>query len=154
MCYCCSNFVVCFLLLFVTTSLSLCTAAARAEYPFLSVCAVFSCFQTMVILLPVFGIFLTCEQLLMHAIVHRGLYGHRETVCTGSRLGEENKNKKQQQQQNLPHQGLEPASVLRWLFIGTLCQLSYSRPLPFFQLNALGVIRYRCKTVSVLFNTF
>ena len=42
-------------------------------YPFLSVCAVFSCVQTMV-WLPVFGIFNVCAQMimLMHAIAHGG----------------------------------------------------------------------------------
>ena len=55
------------------------------RYPFLSVCAVFSCVQTMVWLplVPVFGIFnvhtdvAACDCSL-------GLYGHRKTVCTGN----------------------------------------------------------------------
>ena len=52
------------------------------RYPLLSVCAVFSCVQTMV-WLPALG-FLTCAKMLMHAIAHRGLYGHRKRVCTES----------------------------------------------------------------------
>ena len=40
-------------------------------YPFLSVCAVFSCVQTMV-WLPVFGIFNVCAQMMMHTIAHGG----------------------------------------------------------------------------------
>ena len=51
------------------------------RYPFLSVCAVFSCVQTTV-WPPVFGI---CD---MHTYVYAcdcrgGLYGHRKSVCTG-----------------------------------------------------------------------
>ena len=46
------------------------TTAARATLPLLSMCAVFSCVQTMV-WLPVFG-FLTCPQMLIHVIVHGG----------------------------------------------------------------------------------
>ena len=55
------------------------------RYPFLSVCVVFSCVQTIVWLplVPVFGIFN------VHTDVDacdctRGLYGHRKKVCTGS----------------------------------------------------------------------
>ena len=52
------------------------------RYPFLSVCAVFSCVQTMA-WLPVFGSFN------VHTHVEacnctRGLYWHRKRVCTGS----------------------------------------------------------------------
>ena len=52
------------------------------HYPFLSVCAVFSCVHTMV-RLPVLGIFN------VHTDVDacdctRGLYGHRKEVFTGS----------------------------------------------------------------------
>ena len=54
------------------------------RYPFLSVCAVLPCVQTMV-WLPVFGISN------MHTAVDachctRGLYGHRKRVCTGNTL--------------------------------------------------------------------
>ena len=71
------------------------------RYPFLSVCAVFSCVQRLV-WLPVFGIFN------MHTDVDacdctRGLYGHRKRVCTESWLWEKSP---------LPHQGIEPGSVL------------------------------------------
>ena len=72
------------------------------RYPFLSVCGVFSCIQTM-IWLPVFGIFNVrsdadaCD-------CTRGLCGHRQRVRTESWPREKNP---------LPHPGLEPASVLR-----------------------------------------
>ena len=58
------------------------------RYPFLSVCAVFPCVQTM-IWLPVFGFFNVrtdgdaCD-------CTRGLYGHRKRVCTESWLWEKN----------------------------------------------------------------
>ena len=72
------------------------------RYPFLSVCGVFSCIQTM-IWLPMFGIFNVrsdadaCD-------CTRGLCGHRKRVRTESWPREKNP---------LPHPGLEPASVLR-----------------------------------------
>ena len=55
------------------------------RYPFLSVCAVFSCVQTIVWLplVPVFGIFNVHTDVdACHCT--RGLYGHRKKVCTGS----------------------------------------------------------------------
>ena len=51
--------------------------------------------------------FLTCAQKSMNAIAHKGLYGHRKRVCTGSWLWGKNPS---------PHRGLEPASVLRLSF--------------------------------------
>ena len=79
------------------------TAAARAALPIpISVCSICRLSRQW------YGCqcsgFLTCTQLLMHAIAHRRLYGHRKGVCTGSRLWAKNP---------LPHRGLEPASVLR-----------------------------------------
>ena len=74
-------------------------------YRFLSVCAVFSCVQT-VTWLPVFEIFIVrtdvdaCD-------CTRGLCGHRKRVCTGSWLWEKSP---------LLHVGLEPASVLHLAF--------------------------------------
>ena len=52
------------------------------RYPFLSVCAVFSCVQTMV-WLPVFGIFNVRTDVDACDCI-RGLYGHRKRVCTES----------------------------------------------------------------------
>ena len=51
--------------------------------------------------------FLTCAQKSRNAVAHKGLYGHRKRVCTGSRLWEKNP---------LPNWGHEPASVLRLAF--------------------------------------
>ena len=49
---------------------------------------------------------LSCAQMLMHAISHGGVYGHRKRVCTESWLWEEN---------SLPHWGNKPASAA-WRF--------------------------------------
>ena len=52
--------------------------------PFLSVCVVFSCGQTM-IWLPVWGSFNVRTDTDVHAIAHGAvLYGHRKRVCTES----------------------------------------------------------------------
>ena len=52
------------------------------RYPFLTVRAVFSCVQTMV-LLPVLGIF-NVRTDVKACDCTRGLYGQRKRVCTGS----------------------------------------------------------------------
>ena len=69
-------------------------------------CAVFLCAQTIMVWLPVFGIFLVHTDV-DACICTLGLHGHRKTVCNGSWLWEKNP---------LPHWGLEPASVLHLAF--------------------------------------
>ena len=75
--------------------------------------------------------FSACAQLLMHAIAHGGLCGHRKRVCSGSWLWEINP---------LPHRGFEPEPV----FNRTLCQLSYPAPAQI----------HKCSLSRVLFNYF
>ena len=88
------------------------------RYPFLSVCAVFVCVQTMV-WLPMFGISNVrtdvdaCDST-------QGLYRCHKRVCTGSWLWKKKK---------LPHQGLEPMSVLRLAFRLGALPSELSRPL-------------------------
>ena len=53
------------------------------RYPFLSVCAAFSCVQTVVFYGSVFGTF-NARTYVDSCVYTRGLYGHRERVCTGS----------------------------------------------------------------------
>ena len=79
------------------------------RYPFLKVvCAAFPCVQTMVYVCQCLG-FLTCARMLMHAIAHWGRMNIiREYICTESWPCEKNP---------LPHQGFEPASVLRLAFL-------------------------------------
>ena len=92
---------------FWSNSLGKAQQLQEQRYPFLSVCAVFSCVRTMV-WLPVFGIF-NVAQTLMLVIAH-GSRAERTlwvSICTGSWLWEKNL---------LPHRGLEPASVLRLAF--------------------------------------
>ena len=107
----------CFIFIFLITALSLVRNSGRLyrvryaqqpqeeRHPFLPVCAVFTCVRTMA-WLPVFGLFNvrtdvdTCD-------CTRGLYGHRERVCSENRLWEKNP---------LSRGGLEPASVLRLAF--------------------------------------
>ena len=50
------------------------------RYPFLSVCVVFWCVQT-VVWLPVFGTFNVRTEVVANDCT-RGLYGHRKRVCT------------------------------------------------------------------------
>ena len=70
-------------------------------YPFLSVCAVCLCVQTM-LWLPVFGIFNVLTDV-DACDCTRGLYRHCKSLHWKLALGEKNP---------LPHQGLEAASVL------------------------------------------
>ena len=58
-------------------------------YPFLSVCAVFSCVQAMV-WLPVFGVFNVCADV-DSCNCTWGLYRHCMRVCAGSLLGEKSR---------------------------------------------------------------
>ena len=83
--------------------------------PFLSVCAVLSCVQTMVWLPE----FLTCTQMLMHAIAHGG--------CTDT--VRESALKVDTGKKSLAARGLEPASVLRLAFQSDTCLL-YTSPSP------------------------
>ena len=75
------------------------------RYPFLPVCVVFLCVQTMV-----YGCqnleYLTCTQILMNAIAHGG---GTDTVRESALETDWEKNP-------LPHRGFEPASVLRLAF--------------------------------------
>ena len=71
------------------------------RYPFLSVCAAFTCVQTMV-RLSVFKLFNLCTDV-DACVCTQGLYTHRKTACTESRLWEKSP---------LPHRELEPATVL------------------------------------------
>ena len=84
--------------------------------PFLTVCALFSCVQTMV-WLPVFRIFnLRTESPAGNPTW--GLHGHRRRVGTECRLWEKNP---------LPHKGLEPASIS---CLGVAVRRSTSRAVP------------------------
>ena len=87
------------------------------RYPFLSVCAVFLCVQTMV-WLPMFGIFNTHTDV-PACNCTQGLYGHRKRVCTESWLWEKNP---------LLHRGLEPASRLRLAFQSNALPTELSQP--------------------------
>ena len=84
----------------------------KQSHPFLSVCAVFSCFkkkekEKRMVWLPVFGIFNVSTNV-DACDCTRGLYGHRKRVCTESWLWEKNP---------LPHRGLELSSLCGWLFL-------------------------------------
>ena len=98
------------------------------RYPFLPVCAVFSCVQTMVWL----AVFVICN---VHTHVDasdctRGLYGHRTSVSTVrvsapyecqhrtsvSTVRVSAQEVDSGRKHPLPHRGLEPASVLRLAF--------------------------------------
>ena len=87
-------------------------------YPYLSVCAVFSCVQTMVGL-PVLEIFnvrtdvdaCSCTQ---------GLYNHHKIVCIGSSFWEQNP---------LLHWGLKAMSVLHLAFQSDVLPTELSTPL-------------------------
>ena len=54
--------------------------------------------------------FLTCAQMLMHALsVSRGMYGRRKMVFTGSSLWQKNKKeRKKEKEKNLPHRDSNP----------------------------------------------
>ena len=88
-------------------------------YPFLSMCAVFSCVQTMV-WLPMFGIFNVCTDVTStHAIAHWGCTGTvRESVL------EDDSGRK------IPCRTWDsnPRQYCDWFFNRTLCQPSYPRP--------------------------
>ena len=88
------------------------------RYPFLSVCAVFPCVQTMVYGCQWLG-FLTSAQMLMHVTAHRGC---TDTV-TESALEADSGRK-------IPCRtgDSNPRQYCAWLFTRTLYQLSYSRP--------------------------
>ena len=90
----------------------------KQHYPFLSVCAVSACVQT-IVWLPVFGIFNVCTDTDTCDYTH-GLYRHCERVCTESWLWEKNP---------MLHWGLKPVSVLHFVFpIGRSTSLSYCLP--------------------------
>ena len=65
--------------------------------------------------------FLTCTQMLMHAITHRGCTHTVRLVCIGSWLWEK--------KNPLPHWGLEPMSVLRLTFQSNALPTELSLPL-------------------------
>ena len=75
------------------------------RYPFLSACTVFWCVRALA-WLPVFGILNVCTDFDACNCAW-GLCRHCKRVCTESRLWEKS---------SLPHQGLEPVSVLRLAF--------------------------------------
>jgi len=84
------------------------------RYPFLSVCAVFSCVRT-VVWLPMFGIFKVRTDVDVCDCT-QGLCGHRKRVCTESWLGEK----------SLAISGSRTrASFCTWLFSQMLNHLSY-----------------------------
>ena len=100
----------------IRCSIFLCPRNQEQRYPFLPSGAVFSCVQG-IVRLPLFGV-LTCTQMLMHAIAHRGCTDTvRESapeVDSGSKI---------------PSHifGSNPRQYCAWLFSGTLYQLSYLR---------------------------
>ena len=77
------------------------------RYPFLSVCVVFSCVQTMV-WLPVFGIFNVRTDVDACDCTRR-LYGHRKRVCAESWLWSLKEN-------TLPHRGSNPRQYFALAF--------------------------------------
>ena len=90
--------------------------------PFVSVCAVFLCVQTMA-WLQAFGI-LTCVQMLMHAIVHGGCRG----ATRESALGVDSR------REIRCHTGdPNPCQYCAWLFSQMLYQLSYPGPTAYAQ---------------------
>ena len=101
------------------------------RYPFLSVCAVFPCVRT-VVWLPVFGIFN------VHTDVDacdctRGLYGHRERVCTESWPWEKNP---------LPHDSNPRQYCGAWCFSRTLYQLNYPCPCRGIEIGCVSAFSY------------
>ena len=92
------------------------------RYPFLSMCVIFSCLQT-VVWLSVFGICKVRTELDVCDCTPE-MYGHRKRVCTESRLWEKNA---------LSHRGLEPASVLRLAFESDALPPELSGPLAIVQ---------------------
>ena len=88
------------------------------RYPFLSVCEVFPCVQTMV-WLSVFKIFNMCTDV-DACVCTRGLFRHCKRVCTGRWLWEKNP---------LPHWELKPTSVLCLAFQSDTLPTELSPPL-------------------------
>ena len=100
----------------------------------LDVCSIFVC-PNNGMAASVWDFSLTCPQMLIHVIVHGGLYGYRKSLHWKLTLGrrkkkKKGKRKKERKKKNpLPHLGFEPESVLRLGFPSKALPTELSPPL-------------------------